>query len=456
MTNQNANNTHLHYSNLFKKTLEHLEENLSPFIWQVFFKNLSFKSFQKNTLEIIVSSTFKKNWILKFGLFPLYHSCLFIFQQAINIKLVERSYEILKIQGVSPSLKLSSSNKFSPYFPFKLNSLYKLDSFITDASTEILLHIGNIIAENPGTKYNPLFIAGPTGTGKTHLVQAIGSLAQTKNPLLKVVYISAEEWSNLFISAIQHKKFDEFRRENRTNCDILIMDDIHFLVGKEACQTEFIHTFNNLFQNCKQIIITSTKYPYEIKGLNPFLQSRLSCGLILDTKPPSQQINSTFLKRKINALGTNFSNEVQQFLSNCDYSSLRELEGVILRLSAFAHNNNCKLSIREAKICLSRFLKIKSSNQWELERICKHVASYFDITPNTLKSHCRQRTLVLARQMAMSLCKRNVPCTLVEIGKTFGGRDHSTVISSLKKIKNLEESNIKIKALLTRLQNTLD
>lgn len=336
----------------------------------------------------------------------------------------------------------------------RLNPAYTFDDFVRGPTNEMAFAACRAVAEHPAEKYSPLFLFGGVGLGKTHLLHAIGNEALRLRPDLRVVYMSAEAWVNEYIHDIRNQRFDEFRRKYRAGCDILLLDDIQFLAGKDASQDEFFHTFNSLHENHRQIVVTSDRYPHEIEGLEERLKTRLQWGLIADVRPPELETRLAILQHKAARLGMVLSEDIQHFLAGQIQRSVRELEGALVRLNAFATLSGRILSLDEVKTQLAPMLGHKVG-ALHVERIMQVVSGYFDLRPSELKGKSRQRQVARARQIAMYLARQHTECSLPEIGRAFGGRDHTTVLTSVRKITGLRANDAGVQAVIGRLEKAL-
>jgi chromosomal replication initiator protein len=292
------------------------------------------------------------------------------------------------------------------------------------------------------------------GLGKTHLLHDIGLRAKETNPTLKVLYLSAEQWVNSYIQAIRERQFDSFRHRYRNGCDILLIDDIQFLAGKDASQDEFFHTFNCLHEAKKQIVVTSDKYPHEIDGLEERLQTRLSWGLIADIRPPEIETRIAILHKKSENLAVKLPADVLDFLATNVTSSVRELEGALVRLAACSTFSKDAITISQTREILAPVIKRKNIIiSWQ--KVCDAVANYYDLRSADIVGNSRQRQVVFARQVAMALCRSMLTMSLPEIGRVFGGRDHSTVLSSLRKIDALKRVDVSMQSVLQKLEDKI-
>jgi chromosomal replication initiator protein len=334
-----------------------------------------------------------------------------------------------------------------------LNPRYTFDSFVAGPSNAMAAQACRAVAEAPGERYSPLFLFGKTGLGKTHLLHALGHEARPRHrPGLRVVYMSAEQWVNEYIHDIRHQQFDAFRRRYRSGCDLLLIDDIQFLAGKDASQDEFFHTFNSLHDRHRQIVVTADRYPHEIEGLEQRLQTRLSWGLIADIQAPEMETRVAILERKAETLGLPLDGDVIRYLADHIVTSVRALEGALVRLSAYAQVTGARLDLKAAKQYLRPVMPHK--RDLTLDQVVQVVAGYYDLTAAELRGKSRQRRLALGRQMAMYLGRKHLGLSLPEIGRYFA-RDHTTVLASVRKIAGLVATDAGTQAVVGRLERDL-
>ena len=316
-----------------------------------------------------------------------------------------------------------------------LNPKYTFDSFVIGNSNRFAHAASLAVAESPAKAYNPLFIYGGVGLGKTHLMHAIGHYVLQNNPSAKVVYVSSEKFTNELINAIKDDKNEEFRNKYR-NVDILLIDDIQFIAGKERTQEEFFHTFNALHDANKQIILSSDRPPKEIPTLEDRLRSRFEWGLIADIQVPDFETRMAILKKKADVEKLNVANEVMVYIATKIKSNIRELEGALIRIVAYSSLTNREITVDLASEALKDIISKKQSKHITIEIIQDVVASYFNLRVEDLKSQRRTRNVSYPRQMAMYLSRKLTDMSLPKIGEEFGGRDHTTVIHAYEKISD--------------------
>ncbi len=321
----------------------------------------------------------------------------------------------------------------APPPPGVLSPRYTFDTFVVGPSNQFAHAASLAVAEAPSRSYNPLFIYGGVGLGKTHLMHAIGQYLLSQSPHLKLSYISSERFMNEMINAVRYDRILDFRERYRS-MDVLLVDDVQFLAGKEGTQTEFFHTFNSLYDAQKQIVISSDCPPNEIPALEERLRSRFEWGLIADIQPPDLETKVAILKKKAGAEAVPLSDDVALYIGGRIRSNVRELEGSLIRLIAYASLTGLEISLSLAKEVL-RDLIDRGDDAVTIEMVQKFVANHYDLKVTDLKSRNNSKAVALPRQIAMYLAKSLTGASLPQIGKSFGGKHHSTVIHSIRKIE---------------------
>lgn len=335
-------------------------------------------------------------------------------------------------EGTTGSIDRNSERKRAA-----LNPKYTFETFVVGSSNQFAQAACSAVAESPGKSYNPLFLYGGVGLGKTHLLNAIGNLILKRKVGVRISYVSAEQFTNEVISSIRYDKMSEFRQRYR-NTDILLIDDIQFIAGKERTQEEFFHTFNTLYEAQKQIVVSSDRFPKEMPGIEERLRSRFECGLIADIQPPDLETKIAILERKAEADNIALPQDVAMFLAANIKTNIRELEGSLIRLSAFSSLTHELIDIDMARRVLRDTIdeKKKMVSAEEIQRV---VSNKFHITLSDIRSKKRSKNLVYPRQISMYITRKLTGLSFPEIGKHFGGKDHTTVIYACKQIEKMIE-----------------
>lgn len=336
----------------------------------------------------------------------------------------------------------------------RLNDRYHFETFVIGSSNRFAHAAANAVAEAPAKAYNPLFIYGESGLGKTHLLHAIGHYARRLYPGLRVRYVNSEEFTNDFINSIRHDEGASFKQLYR-NVDILLIDDIQFLADKEATVEEFFHTFNTLYNNNKQVVITSDLPPKQLSGFEDRLRSRFEWGLITDIQPPDLETRIAILRKKAEAEGLVAPPEALEYIASRISTNIRELEGALIRVTAFASLNRQSVDIELAEHVLKDLITDETAHEITPELILHATGEYFNLTLEELTSKSRTRTLVTARQIAMYLLRELTEMSLPKIGQVLGGRDHTTVIHADRKIRELMAERRTIYNQVTELTNEI-
>ena len=345
-------------------------------------------------------------------------------------------------QRGSHSARPSATGHFIDIEPVEdsLNPKYTFEKFVVGSCNQFAHAAAKATAETPGTTYNPLFIYGGVGLGKTHLMHAIGHSIKRRAPHMRVAYITSERFMNELINAIRFNKTPGFRDKYRS-IDVLLMDDVQFMAGKERTQEEFFHTFNTLHNSQKQIIVTSDCPPREIPTLEERLHSRFEWGLIADLEPPDLETKVAILKRKADMDGIHLPDEIAMYVASKVKSNVRELEGSLVRLVAISSMKGVPISKLLAQEAMKNILDAERPAGLTIDRIARAVASHYDLTVEEMKSKNNSRAIAMPRQVAMYLCKRLTRHSFPEIGREFGGKHHTTVMHSVDKIATLMQDD---------------
>ncbi len=345
------------------------------------------------------------------------------------------------------------SGKAAPA-PEGLNPKYTFGNFVVGPSNQ-LAHAAAIAAAGGGApRHNPLFLCGGTGLGKTHLVHAVAHRFRAERPSARILYVSAEKFVNEFVQALQEGRMNEFRARYRERCDLLLVDDIQFLASKTQTQEEFFHAFNALHQADKQIIVTSDKYPQQLEKMEERLVSRFSWGLVADIQGPELETRVAILRKKAQVEQIDLADEVVLFLAQTIRSNVRELEGTLIRLAAKSSllGKHVDLDFARAELALTANPRASEAGVDDIQRVVCH---HFKLRTHDLLSKDRHKSIAFARHVAMYLCKQRLKCSFPELGRAFGNRDHTTVMSAVRKVEALRGSSPEVRAHLEALERKL-
>jgi chromosomal replication initiator protein len=335
-----------------------------------------------------------------------------------------------------------------------LNSNYTFDRFVIGPSNQFAHAASIAVAKQPAKNYNPLFIYGGSGLGKTHLLNAIGLMTNASHPDLNVMYVSAEAFMNEMINSIRYDRMPKFREKYR-NIGCLLIDDIQFLAGKDRTQEEFFHTFNTLHDSGKQIVVTSDKFPKDIPNLEGRLRSRFEWGLIADIQPPEIETKIAIIEKKMQESKIELSPVVAHYIASNVESNVRELEGFLIRIAAYSSLTNREINLDLVKEVLNKLVKHNNKEEVSVEEIIKVVASRMNVKIADVKAHNKNKNLVLARQISMYLARKLTNFSYPDIGQKIGGRDHSTVIYANNKILNTIASDLNFKKMLQEIEDSI-
>ena len=439
---------------VWNQALSLVSEKISQKAFDIWLKPLMLLDMDESQLQLEVPNKFFKDWIEE--------NYLSLIKEVLLAK-TGRHYSIrLKLRETNeePVEKAREPSKTEVYRFVRqaikddgLNPNYTFDAFVVGSCNQFAHAAALSVANLPARNYNPFFIYGGVGLGKTHLVNAIGNHITQMDPTTKVSYISSERFTNELINSLRYEKMTDFRNKYR-NKDVLLIDDIQFLGGKERTQEEFFHTFNALYDSHKQIVITSDKLPKEIPGLEERLRSRIAWGLIADIQPPDIETKVAILCKKAELYNVSLTNEVGLFLASQLGSNIRELEGALTRLRAYASLTGSEINVSLAKETLRDLLSDRQ-RLISIENIQKAVALFYNISVSDLKSSKKLKIYSFPRQVSMYLCRMMTKSSFPEIGAKFGGKDHSTVIHAFRQIEKKVSEDREIKKIIETLKNEL-
>jgi len=437
---------------IWESCLERLEGELTPQQFNTWIRPLQAVE-DENNLKLFAPNRFVLDWINEKYLDKINsllekvlngNNCI------LSIEVGSNSAEIIKNTKEERPEPIKTQKKYSNY----LNSLFTFESFVEGKSNQLARAASIQTAENPGDSYNPLFIYGGVGLGKTHLMHSIGHAILAQKPGANIAYLHSERFVADMVRALQHNAINEFKRYYRS-LDALLIDDIQFFAGKERSQEEFFHTFNALLEGQHQIVLTCDKYPKEVKGLEERLKSRFGWGLTVAIEPPELETRVAIINKKAEQTNTYLPNEVSFFIAKRFRSNVRELEGALNRVIANSNLTGQAISLDFTQQALKDLLLIQDK-QITLENIKKIIAEYYKIRVSDLLSKRRSRSITRPRQIAMTLAKELTNHSLPEIGDAFGGRDHTTVLHACRKIKELRLQEKRIEEDYNNLNNILN
>ncbi|HLC16198.1 MAG TPA: chromosomal replication initiator protein DnaA [Thermodesulfovibrionia bacterium] len=441
-------NTH---QEIWNKTLDTLEQQIGTQTLDLWFKPIRLIDIKGADVTLEVPNRFFKEWI-EDNYYPLLSTTMQIYtKNKVDIKFT------LSEKATQPPSEIGKSEakrKQAEGAGIFLNEKYIFDNFVVGECNRFANAVSNIVAEYPGKKYNPLFIYGGVGLGKTHLMHAIGNYILDRGSKKKILYMATNQFMNEYIYALRNGTISEFKKRN-SELEVLLIDDVQFLTGKESTQDELFHTFNTLYASQRQIVFSSDRPPKEISSITERLRSRFGMGLIADIGPPDVETKMAILWKKSEAEGINMPEDVVVYLAANIKSNVRELESCLIRLGAYSSLSGRPISLDMAKSILKDVIH-QEEIQLNPGSIQKVVSELFGVKVQDIKTKKRTREIVIPRQIAMYLCKQLTDCSLADIGKQFGGKDHATVIHACKQVesrmKNEDDFKRKIEYLIQKIK----
>jgi chromosomal replication initiator protein len=439
--------------NLWEQILARVETKVNRHSFYTWFKPTTFIAADSRSISIRVPNPLFKDWLTKHYSGVLSEAMNELQKTNLDVTFIAEAQAdgspvtiAFDEQTGAPSIEAESAPTPEPG-PAGLNPRYTFDTFIVGPSNQFAHAACRAVAEAPSRSYNPLFIYGGVGLGKTHLMHAVGQYVLQHDGGLKLTYISSERFMNEMINAVRYDRILDFRERYRS-VDVLLVDDIQFVSGKEGTQTEFFHTFNALYDAQKQIVLSSDRPPHEIPALEERLRSRFEWGLIADIQSPDLETKVAILKRKAEAEAVPLPDNVAMYIAGRIKSNIRELEGSLIRLIAFASLTGREISLELTQEVLKNVLE-QEEKAVTIESIQKHISDYYQLKVFELKSRNNSKSIAMPRQIAMYLCKTLTHASLPEIGRSFGGKHHSTVIHSIKKVEELRKRDGDFNSLIT-------
>ncbi len=432
--------------NHWEKILQHMERRVNPHSFATWFRPTRMEAAENGRMLIRVPTLlFKKRLTETYG-------------QILQAVLAEVGLEELQLEYVcseaAPAVAAAAQAKLDfDSSNHQLNPRYTFDTFIVGASNQFAHAAAQAVAEQPSKSYNPLFIYGGVGLGKTHLMQAIGHTIKKRNPAARLTYVSAEKFTNEVIASLRFDRMSNFRDRFRT-MDVLLVDDIQFIATRERTQEEFFHTFNALYDQQKQIVISSDCPPKEISAIEERLRSRFEWGLIADIQPPDLETKIAILQKKADNERVRLPDDVAEFIARSIRSNIRELEGALIRLTAYSSLTSAEINLATAQQVLKNIIDTQEKKV-TIEQIQKRVGEHFGLRTQELKMRSNSKAIAFPRQVAMYMVKQLTAASLPEIGRQFGGKHHTTVLHSIHKIESLRRTDKDLNKTINRLLDSL-
>jgi len=457
-------------ANVWEIAQTHLQEQLDDYSYKNWFQPTRYKSFEEGRLTIGVPNQFFADWLRDHYMDAVCSTLQSLAPEFQTVAFVptSESKDAHDNDGLPADLpsgygngngngqaRSNGAQSESRRRPVKsvagFNRRYTFDSFVIGSGNRFAHAAAKAVAESPGRSYNPLFLYGDTGLGKTHLMQAIGNALIQRRPDINCVFISSEHFTNQLIQAIAEKSTQRFRAKYR-KVDVLLIDDIHFIAGKEATQEEFFHTFNELFDHHKQIVISSDRPPKEIKQIEERLVSRFEWGLVTDIQAPDLETRIAILQNKAQRENLTVSSEVLRYIATYITSNIRELEGALITVLAYSRLTENKISLQMVEEVLRDLIGTEKIKPVTVEQVQRAVAEFYDVRIADLCGRSKQRQVVRPRQLAMYLCKQLMPSmSLNDVGKAFGGKDHTTVLYACDQISKRAKEDLQLRQVLDTL-----
>jgi len=444
---------------VWDKATKIIQDKVTKQNFDTWIKPIKIVAMEDKCIQLAVPNKFFKDWLMDNYLSMIKNTLHSVIGISVDIDFIlsrdkEKKPEAAVLpfeQERNPSGNSHASRNKNISF---LNGNYTFDRFVVGPSNQFAHAASIAVAKQPAKNYNPLFIYGGSGLGKTHLLNAIGLMTTASHPDLNVMYVSAEAFMNEMINSIRYDRMSKFREKYR-NIGSLLIDDIHFLAGKDRTQEEFFHTFNTLHDSGKQIVVTSDKFPKDIPNLEGRLRSRFEWGLIADIQPPEIETKIAIIEKKMHEIKIELTPAVAHYIASHVESNIRELEGFLIRISAYSSLTNREIDLDLVKEVLKKLVKHNNKEEVSVEEIIKVVAGKMNVKIADIKAHNKNKNLVLARQVSMYLARKLTNFSYPDIGQKIGGRDHSTVIYANNKILKTMESNMNFTKMVQEIEDSI-
>lgn len=444
---------------LWEKSIQIIKEKVSPQNFETWIRPIKLSSLEGNNVTLHVPNKFFKDWLIENYQYVIREAIAKVAGIDLKVDLqiaqeTKKSQTSVRRHGEPQEKARSQSKRIRSGINQSLNPHYSFERFVVGPCNQFAHAASVSVAEQPAKNYNPLFIYGGVGLGKTHLLNAIGLRALSRHPNMNVVYVSAEEFMNELINSIRYDRMPKFREKYR-NIDCLLIDDIQFVAGKEKTQEEFFHTFNTLHDSGKQIVVSSDKFPKDIPNMEDRLRSRFEWGLIADIHPPEIETKIAILEKKAQENNLVLPTNVAHYVASQVESNIRELEGYLIRISAFSSITGKEIDMNLTKEVLKKILKRIEKEEVTIEEIIKTIAAKLNVKVSDIKSQKKNKNLVFARQIAMYLARKLTALSFPDIGEKVGGRDHSTVIYANNKMKKACDEDKNLKKIVQDIEDAL-
>ncbi len=444
------------YTEVWNKVLDNLKGDISEKSIKTWLNPLKISKASNGRLVLEVPNRFYQDWIrenyeevIRSELGKVLNSETSI-EYVISSEPQPEKAENINHNHQTSTKKANGINGFP-----SLNPKYTFSTFVVGSGNQFAHAASAAVSQNPGNIYNPLFIYGGVGLGKTHILNAIGNEVISNYPNLNVVYVSAELFVNDLVTSIRNDRMNNFRERYR-QADVLLIDDIQFISGKDRTQEELFHTYNQLYNDNKQIVLTSDRYPNEMENVEERLRSRFQWGLVADIQPPDLETRIAILMKKAETEETELPYEVAEYIARRIRSNVRELEGCLIRLCAVSSITGSPITLETAQNVIKRLFPNSFNDEISIDQIIQTVGEQFSVKPAEIRSRKRTKNIVVARQVAMYLARKLTPNSLPEIGEKFGGKDHTSVIYAIKKVEKMLGESEQLKNTVRRIEENLD